>query len=264
MPWVLAYSFSRHDGGDELESETESSTGSMPQGRATRTCSLAGATGKAMGQVPITFDRRDLKDPFVRILKKSIRYGEMVVLRHGDPELPSWIFEMRSGSDNSGPSHSALLIPIRPTPRNDIEGQNVIGFLIVGLAAARDYDKDYHEFAQLCTRQLATSAASIMLLEQEIRHQEQLAQQLSISSRQARDLEMKLSHFADISNIGMYVYHEHPSPPLVIFLDVGLLIYLGGSRQQMVCFYTRTKPGMTKRTFHMKLRICLWTNGFLW
>jgi PAS domain-containing protein len=168
-------------------------------------CTLAGASGKAVGQVPLSFDRRDEKDPFVRIIKRAIRYGETTLLRRDDSDVPGWVFDMGQSINSGQACRSALLIPIRPTSRDDIEGQNVIGFLIVGLAESREYDKDYEQFAYLCSRQLATSAASIMLLEQEIRRQEQLAEQLSISARQTQELEMKLSRFADISNIGMWI-----------------------------------------------------------
>jgi PAS domain-containing protein len=204
-PWVLAYSFPQGDQDNESGSETESSAGTSTPGRAARMCTLAGASGKAVGQVPLSFDRKDEKDPFVRIIRKALRYGETIVLRRNDSDIPSWIFEMEHSTDSSYSCRSALLIPIRPTSRNDIEGQNVVGFLIVGLAASREYDNDYEQFAHLCSRQLATSAASIMLLEQEIRRQEQLAEQLSISARQKQELEMKLSRFADISNIGMWI-----------------------------------------------------------
>jgi hypothetical protein len=206
MPWVLAYSFSQTGGDDDSESDTDSN--SSTPGRVTKTCSLAGATGKPVGQVPLSFDRRDHDDPFVKIISKAIKLGETIVLRRSDPDLPLWIFDMELEHEpNSSEScRSALLIPIRPTSRKDVEGGNVIGFLVVGLAASREYDNDYEQFAHLCSRQLATSAASIMLLEQEIRRQEQLAEQLSISARQTQELEVKLSRFADISNIGMYVF----------------------------------------------------------
>jgi len=99
-------------------------------------------------------------------------------------------------------SRSALLIPVCPTVGQNVDSShNVIGFLIVGLAS--EYDKAFEQFQHLFSRQLRTSAASIMLLEQEIRRQEQLAEQLSISAQQARHLENKLSRFSEVTNIGM-------------------------------------------------------------
>jgi hypothetical protein len=170
MPWILAYSFTKKIGD---KSDTASSLGSSSHGRIPGTCSLAGVTGKAIGQVPLSFDRQDDEDGFVQIIKKSITYGETIHMRHTDSSLPSWIFDLGYERNVNGaqPCRSTLLIPIRPTTRNDAEGHNVIGFLIVGISPFREYDKDYEQFAHLCSRQLATSAASIMLLGMLIRVQ---------------------------------------------------------------------------------------------
>jgi hypothetical protein len=202
LPWALAYSFAHPDGYESL-SDTDSGS-SMANVRAPSNCTLAGVTGRAMGQVPFKFDRKNEDDPFVRLIKKSISSGETIVLDRTDSSLPAWVFD--GGQEKAeNDSLTALLIPISPTARNDADGQSVIGFLVAGISRKREYDHEYAAFVQLCSRQLATSAASVLLLEQEISRQVELAEQLSISARQTLDLEQKLSKFSEISNIGMCV-----------------------------------------------------------
>lgn len=60
------------------------------------------------------------------------------------------------------PSREAIVCPIRPT-----SGENVMGFLVVGVSPRRQFDEDYQSFIQLIDRQLATSLASVTLLEAE-------------------------------------------------------------------------------------------------
>jgi hypothetical protein len=203
LHWSLAYSFNTDGAGNETGSGTQSSRGDSSPAKSPRGCMLAGATTKAMGKVPLSFDRQDESDAFTQVIKKSMTSGDTELLQNTDLELPEWIFELGAESSDQEGCRSAILIPIRPTTKNEADGGTVIGFLLVGIAATREYDKDLAQFVQLFSRQLDTSAASIMLLEQEIRRQQQLTAQLSTSTKQAQELERKFSRFAEISNIGM-------------------------------------------------------------
>jgi hypothetical protein len=202
MHWALAYSFSQTEGTNSMPA-SEASTEQGTALHIPRSCTLAGATIEADGKVPLSFDYRNDNTPFVQIIRKSMHYGETLQLDKTDPNLPSWIFESSSNTKTGEPCVSALLIPIRPTMKNDKDGHNVVGFLIVGLSPCLRYDEDFAQFVHLCSRQLGTSAASIMLLEQEISRQRQLTKELSSSHRQAHELEAKLTRFTEISNIGM-------------------------------------------------------------
>lgn len=207
-PYVLAYAFGDDSGaesfapsGNDLSIASSTSTVRVP-----RTCVLAGAVGKAIGKVPLSFEvREEPDDVFVNVIIKAVRTGEMALLRDTDTGLPSWLFQPDDGTNSGQRYNSVLVVPIRPTSRNDSAGQNAIGFLILGLNPNRKFDSDYEQFAQICSRQMGTSAASILLLEQEIRRQKKLTEQLSISARDAQELERKFSRFAEISNIGMWI-----------------------------------------------------------
>lgn len=68
-------------------------------------------------------------------------------------------------------SRVVVVSPIHPTT-----GDSTLGFLIMGTNPRRPYDEDYDLFVQLLGRQLATSMASVVLFEEEIRKGEKAAQ----------------------------------------------------------------------------------------
>jgi hypothetical protein len=51
--------------------------------------------------------------------------------------------------------------------------EHVLGFIILGLNPRRPYDKDYENFVGVMCRLLATSLASVVLFDEEIRQREQ-------------------------------------------------------------------------------------------
>lgn len=204
IQWALAYSFTSRDGVDSYSESDLSSTGFGSSGRS-RHCSLVGATSGANGKVPLTFDGLDQNDALQGLIKKMMRSGEVIQLDSSDSNLPSWLFSLETNSKTGEPYKTVLLMPIRTTVTTDGEGYNVLGFLIVGLAPWLVYDEQFEQFLHLVGRQLGTSAASILLLEQEVKRQKQLAHELTTSTKQARDLEVKFHRFTELSNIGMWI-----------------------------------------------------------
>jgi hypothetical protein len=197
MHWTIAYSFINNI--NESFSESEPSAGSSTP----RNCTLAGASINTIDKIPLGIDRRPENDHLLELIESAIDSGETMQLDATDESLPSWIFELGPVTKMGMQCKTVLLIPIRPTTKNGSGGYAVLGFLLVGLPSYLRFDEQFSQFIHLCSRQLGTSAASIMLLEQEIRRQEHLAKQLSSSTRQASDLKRKFTRFEEISNIGM-------------------------------------------------------------
>jgi PAS domain-containing protein len=101
---------------------------------------------------------------------------------------------------------SCVLIPIRPTT-----GENVIGFLILGVNPRRPYDNDYQLFIQLLSRQLATAAASALLFEEEVRRSEMaardkkaLAEELAIQTTEATNSAQRFQRLSEWAPVGMF------------------------------------------------------------
>ena len=94
--------------------------------------------------------------------------------------------------------------------------ENVLGFLIVGLNPRRPYDEDCQLFIQVVNKLFTTSLASVVLLEEEIRHrenmisqaakvQEQLSEQLLSSQRKVELTEKKLQRFAERADRAIFI-----------------------------------------------------------
>ncbi|KAI5207503.1 hypothetical protein E4T39_01956 [Aureobasidium subglaciale] len=215
IPYAIAYEF--HNDKDEEGSSTNGSncrsgsrsrsnrSGSFSEsvassGRITipRACSLAGVVGKSMVQVPLGLDVELEEDGFHQIVKKAISSGEPVRLEIAHDKTPDWLKSDDSGRAFEEPIKHAVVMPIRPTTRNDSEGLNAIGFVVMGLNPRRAYDDDYQRYTRLWSQQLATSAASVVLLEQESKRQMQLKEQLTIN-------ETRFSRFAEMSNVAMWI-----------------------------------------------------------
>jgi len=222
IPYAIAYEFQNYSDKDSISSDHHDldsqslGSGSNKSGsiscsnssagiRIPRSCSLAGVIGKHIGEVPLSLDVRDEGDPFHQVVKKATKSGQLTEVNLNGEELPGWLVSKRPGRAFEEPCKSAVIMPIRPTTRNDAEGKNAIGFVIVGLNPRREFDQDYERYARLWCRQLATSAASVVLLEQEMARQKQLTAQLSLSTKKAQESETRFSRFAELSNVGMWI-----------------------------------------------------------
>jgi PAS domain S-box-containing protein len=93
---------------------------------------------------------------------------------------------------------------VRPT-----NGDTVLAFLLIGVNPRRAYDREYMAFISMLNRQLATSLASTMLFEEEIRRsrdaaeaaalqQEHLSQQLAVQTS-------RLRRMTELSPLGMFL-----------------------------------------------------------
>jgi PAS domain-containing protein len=215
IPYAIAYEF--HNDHDPEGSSTTGSNGRSgsrsrsnrsgsfsesvsSSGRITipRACSLAGVIGRCMTEVPLGLDVALEEPGFHQVVKKAISSGEPIRLEIAHEMTPDWLKSDAPGRAFEELITHAVVMPIRPTTRNDSEGLNAIGFVIMGLNPRRAYDTDYQRYTRLWSQQLATSAASVVLLEQENRRRMQLKAQLSIN-------ELRFSRFAEMSNVAMWI-----------------------------------------------------------
>lgn len=86
----------------------------------------------------------------------------------------------------------------------------------MGINPRRPYDDDYSLFIQLLSRQLATSMASVVLFEEEIKRGEQaarlaaldrqeLSKQLDLRTQEAVESETKFTRMAEFAPVGMFI-----------------------------------------------------------
>jgi GAF domain-containing protein len=97
-----------------------------------------------------------------------------------------------------------------------MSGDSILGFLVMGVNPRRSYDDDYQLFIQLLSRQLATSMASVVLFEEEIRQGQraarlaaldriELSKQLDLRTQEAMESETKFTRMAEFAPVGMFI-----------------------------------------------------------
>lgn len=187
VPFALLYSVIDADDG---ESSTLSSSSAMSM----KSCVLEGSIAVPEGH-PAAMPQLDLKrsrEGFIPSFREAMRTREPTKLQTRDGTLPEILLDGIEWRGFGEPCREAVIFPLRPT-----NGESVLSFLLLGVNPRRAYDNEYKSFANMLHRQLATSLASTMLFEEEIRRsknaveaaaleQEQLTQQLAIQTSRLR------------------------------------------------------------------------------
>lgn len=200
VPFALLYSVGEGEEGDE------SSVSSSGSSLSLKCCHLEGSIGVPEGHVaaPLQLDLKRSREGFIPSFREAMRTREPTLLHVRDGSLPEDLIEGIQWRGFGDPCTQAVITPIRPT-----NGENVLAFLLLGINPRRPYDDGYKSFTALLNRQLATSLASFMLYEEEVRksrdlaeaaalEQEQLTQQLALQKD-------RLRRMTEMSPLGMYL-----------------------------------------------------------
>lgn len=207
VPFALLYSVK-----DDAESEAGSFHSS---GFHTPSLLLEGSIGAPEGH-PCAIDNLDLRtseDGFAPYMRQAMASGGMVVvMSEEDGNLPKALIEGLDWKGFGDPCRTIVVFPVMPTT----VGDTVVGFIIMGANPRRPYDDDYKLFIHLLSRQLATSMASVVLFEEEIKRGQraarlaamdrlELAKQLQLKSQEADESEFKFSRMAEFAPVGMFI-----------------------------------------------------------
>ncbi|ORY55447.1 uncharacterized protein BCR38DRAFT_461966 [Pseudomassariella vexata] len=209
VPFALVFSV--------LSDDSESSDmSSMHSGSITHLPQLVleGSIGVPSGHHCLTtpVDLKSNDQGFAQHMRNSMaQHGVPIILSKADGTLAEDImdgFEFRG----QGGCHSAAIFPVQPTTG----GESVVGFIIMGLNPRRPFDSDYQLFINLLSRQLATSMASVVLFEEEIRRgqraarlaaldRQELTKQLHIRTQEVEESELKFTRMAEFAPVGMFI-----------------------------------------------------------
>ncbi|RFU33268.1 hypothetical protein B7463_g3087, partial [Scytalidium lignicola] len=206
IPFALLYSIS-----EDCNSNL-SSTNSGTFKQSSR-CVLEGTLGVPGGhQVAVSpLDLKTNDDGFAPHLRESMKTGRPVLLTTEDGTLSFHLIEGLQWRGFGDPCRASVVCPIHPTT-----GEAILGFLVIGVNPRRPYDDDYSLFIQLLSRQIATSMASVVLFEEEIRRSQRAAQlaaldrqelskQLDLRTQEKLESEMKFSRMAEFAPVGMFI-----------------------------------------------------------
>ncbi|KAL1296620.1 hypothetical protein AAFC00_000109 [Neodothiora populina] len=206
-PFVLLYSVS-----DEADSDT-SSMHSNSVVSSSKQCILEGTLGVPEGHraAPTSIDLGSGTAGFGPVFREVMKTVKPVLLEVGSRDLPPNLVAGLHSRGFGDPCQGVVVCPIHPTT-----GESVLGFLVVGVNPRRPYDEDYSLFVQLLSRQLATSLASVVLFEEEIRRGQraarlaaldrmELSEQLAARTQEAIESETKFTRMAEFAPVGMFI-----------------------------------------------------------
>lgn len=208
IPFVMVYSVS---------DDSESDMSSMHSGSLTHPPQLVleASLGIPAGH-PILASPVDLKtssDGFAPYMRDSMaQAGVPIVLSKDDGSLAEHLmtgFDFRGHPEDC---QAIVIFPIHPTTG----GESVVGFIVIGVNPRRPYDDDYKLFVSLLSRQLATSMASVVLFEEEIRRgqraarlaaldRQELTKQLHLRTQEVEESELKFTRMAEFAPVGMFI-----------------------------------------------------------
>ena len=206
-PLVLIYSLN-----DDL-TDSEVTSSSSSGAASTKVCSLEGSLGVPPGHqaAPSIIDLKTSTKGFAASFRQALTTDRPIVLQVDDGTLDPDILEGIEWRGFGDPSKTVVIAPIHPTT-----GESTLGFLVMATNPRRPYDEDYDLFVQLLGRQLATSIASVVLFEDEIKKSEKAAQlaaqdrielnnQLVARTQQAVEAEQKFTRMAELAPVGMFI-----------------------------------------------------------
>ncbi|KAF1359732.1 hypothetical protein EJ07DRAFT_155677 [Lizonia empirigonia] len=154
---------------------------------------------------PRKLDLKHSPEGFVPAFREAMRTREPTMLQTRDGTLPEALLEGINWRGYGDPCKEAIIFALRPT-----NGDLVFAFLLIGVQPRRAYDDDYKAFASMLNRQLATSLASVILFEDEMKRSRNAAELAQIQREQlTRELELQTSRMrrmTELSPLGMYLF----------------------------------------------------------
>lgn len=205
-PFVMLYSVN-----DENDSDSSSLYSSSLLGA--KHCFLEGSLGVPSGHqaAPELIDLKEGQEGFGPVFREVMKTDKPVVVSIGSADLPYAMMEGLEWRGFGDACRDVVICPIHPTT-----GETILGFLVMGINPRRPYDDDYNLFIQLLSRQLATSLASVVLFEEEIRRGQKaaklaaedrfnLSEQLAARTQEARESETRFTRMAEYSPAGLFI-----------------------------------------------------------
>ena len=205
-PFVLLYSVT-----DDLDSDASSvHSNSM---LSPKQCVLEGTLGVPDGHqaAPSPIDLKAGTDGFGPIFREAAKTDRPILLQMDNNTLSSELIEGIDWRGFGDSCRAAVVFSIHLTTSD-----SVLGFLVMGVNPRRPYDDDYDLFVQLLMRQLATSMASVVLFEEEIKRGQraarlaaldriELSEQLAARTQEAVESETKFTRMAEFAPVGMFI-----------------------------------------------------------
>lgn len=201
VPFALLYSV-----GESEDADHSSVSSSSCSTISFKSCHLEGTIGVPPGHAaaPQQLDLKRSREGFVPSFREAMRTREPTVLHARDGTLPEALLEGIQWRGFGGPCKEAIIFPVRPT-----NGDAVMAFLVLGVNPRRPFDDEYKAFITMLNRHLATSLASVILYEDEVRRSRDAAEAAALEKQhltQQLDLQAsRLRRMTELSPLGMFL-----------------------------------------------------------
>jgi hypothetical protein len=204
VPFALLYS-TEHQYGSEFSTISSPGTGSsIPLG----TCKLKGCIGVESGHLlaPTTIDLQDSTYEFHSHLLEAAKLGKAIMVRLADLNIPDDVLASVDWKGYGDPCRIIVICPITPTTGNNAQTE---GFVIIGVNPRRSFDESYQKFVHVMLRLMATSLASVVLFEAEVKQKEKAIENAANLQRQLLNeigaKEKKFQSFAERSDVAIFI-----------------------------------------------------------
>ena len=110
--------------------------------------------------------------PLVSFFKKASTSGQLSIFQHARGEVPEGIFDDVSWRGFGEPSNVIAVLPL-------FVGEDLAGFVLLGLNPRRIYDDEYDRYLRLLNRQLTVSLTSAASIDEARKKQAELSKDLA-------------------------------------------------------------------------------------
>lgn len=172
-----------------------------------KTCIIEGSIGVPRGHqaCPERFSLTESDDTLISAFIQATRILEPLMLHVDNGTLPRSLLEIVEWRGYKDPCREAMILPLRPT-----NADNVCALLLLGINPRRAYDKEYESFTSMLNRQIATSLASVLLFEDEVRRSKRAAEVAALQreelSQQLQLQTSRMRRMTEFSPLGMCLF----------------------------------------------------------
>ena len=164
--------------------------------------------------LPSRIDSETSAAAITSLFNKIITTGKITLLRVEDGTFPKGLQGVGKSRAFGYDCTAAVMCPVGPTNR-----KNVFGFILLGINPRHTYDDDYKTFVGILSRQMATSIASVLLAEEELKRTRvaaqlatqdriRLSEQLAVTKQEAEASEERFRRMTEMSPMAMFHFDE--------------------------------------------------------
>jgi PAS domain-containing protein len=201
VPFALLYTVT------EAEDIENGSSHSDATPTSVKSCGFEGSIGVPRGHSvsPERFSLTDTDGTLTPAFREATRTLEPKMLSIKNRTLPQPLLDIVEWRGYEDPCREAMILPLRPT-----NADNVCALLLLGINPRRAYDHEYRSFMAMLNRQIATSLASVLLFEDEVRRSKEVAEMATLQREQmSQQLQLqtrRMRRMTELSPMGMYLF----------------------------------------------------------